>query len=93
MLSTFCRWLLHIHNLANIQRLYDPSIIPYHIEAMLGYGDGRILGVDIDNVVSLTDPAIRKSIWEYYGIWLDQEQIVRYHCATSGKVGHIEDIM
>jgi len=51
---------------------------------MLSYGDGRILGVDIDNVVSLTDPAIRKSILENYGIWLDQEQIVQYAYSRCG---------
>jgi len=30
--------------------------------------------IDIDNVISLTDPALRKSIWELFGIWLDQEK-------------------
>jgi len=52
--------------------------------AMLSHEDGRILGVDIDNVVSLTDPAIRKSIWENFGLWLDQEQVVQYHYSRCG---------
>jgi uncharacterized HAD superfamily protein len=46
--------------------------------------DHKILGVDIDNVVSLTDPALRKSIWDQYGICLDQEQIVHYDYSRCG---------
>jgi uncharacterized HAD superfamily protein len=42
------------------------------------------LGVDIDNVVSLTDPALRKSIKDIYGISLSQEQIVCYDHSKCG---------
>jgi uncharacterized HAD superfamily protein len=44
----------------------------------------QLLGVDIDNVVSLTDPALRKSIWDLYGIRLSQEQIVYYDYSKCG---------
>jgi len=44
----------------------------------------QLLGVDIDNVVSLTDPALRKSIRDVYGICLDQEQIVYYDYSKCG---------
>jgi uncharacterized HAD superfamily protein len=44
----------------------------------------RLLGVDIDNVVSLTDPALRKSIRDLYGIRLTQEQIVYYDYSKCG---------
>ncbi len=51
---------------------------------MLSHDDGRILGVDIDNVVALTDPAIRGAIWENFGVWLDQEQVVQYRYSRCG---------
>jgi uncharacterized HAD superfamily protein len=44
----------------------------------------QLLGVDIDNVVSLTDPALRESIRDQYGIWLDREQIVHYDYSKCG---------
>jgi uncharacterized HAD superfamily protein len=44
----------------------------------------RLLGVDIDNVISLTDPALRKSIRDLYGIRLTQEQIVYYDYSKCG---------
>ena len=44
----------------------------------------RILGVDIDNVISLTDPAIRKLIWDIYGIRLKQEQIIHFDYHQCG---------
>jgi uncharacterized HAD superfamily protein len=44
----------------------------------------QLLGVDIDNVISLTDPALRKSIRELYGIRLNQEQIVYYDYSKCG---------
>ena len=46
--------------------------------------DHKILGVDIDNVVAVTDPVIRKSIWNLFGIWLDQEQISKYEYSKCG---------
>jgi uncharacterized HAD superfamily protein len=48
------------------------------------HNEPQLLGVDIDNVVSLTDPAIRKSIRELYGISLSQEQIVDYDYSKCG---------
>ena len=44
----------------------------------------KMLGVDIDNVIAVTDPAIRKSIGDLYGIWLDQEQISQYEYSKCG---------
>jgi uncharacterized HAD superfamily protein len=44
----------------------------------------QLLGVDIDNVVSLTDPALRKSIRDLYGLCLSQEQIVYYDYSKCG---------
>lgn len=44
----------------------------------------QALGVDIDNVVSVTDPAIRKTIHEVFGIHLAQEQIVYYQYHRCG---------
>jgi uncharacterized HAD superfamily protein len=44
----------------------------------------QLLGVDIDNVVSLTDPALRKSIRDLYGVCLSQEQIVYYDYSKCG---------
>ena len=38
----------------------------------------RTLGVDIDNVISVTDPAIRKLLRDTLGISLGQEQVVHY---------------
>ena len=37
-----------------------------------------ILGVDIDNVVAQTDPAIRKTLEDVFDVCLDQRQIVHY---------------
>jgi uncharacterized HAD superfamily protein len=42
------------------------------------------LGVDIDNVISLTDPALRESIWDLFGIRLEQEQVCYYEYARCG---------
>jgi len=50
--------------------------------------ESKLLGVDIDNVVSLTDPALRKSIRDLYGICVSQEQIVYY---DYGKCGLTEE--
>jgi uncharacterized HAD superfamily protein len=44
----------------------------------------QLLGIDIDNVVSLTDPAIRKSIRDLFGIRLEQEQICHYDYGQCG---------
>jgi len=44
----------------------------------------RVLGVDIDNVISLTDPAIRGTIGEVFGVNLKQEQIVYYEYHRCG---------
>jgi len=46
--------------------------------------DHKILGVDIDNVISLTDPALRKLIWNLFSIWLEQEQICHYDYSKCG---------
>ena len=43
-----------------------------------------ILGVDIDNVIALTDPAIRGLFREVWGIRLEQEQIVHYQYHRCG---------
>jgi uncharacterized HAD superfamily protein len=43
-----------------------------------------MLGVDIDNVLSLTDPAIRRLVHEEFGISLAQEQIVHYEYHLCG---------
>ena len=51
---------------------------------MTAHDAKKLLGVDIDNVVAITDPAIRKSIWDLYSIWLDQEQIVHYDYSRCG---------
>lgn len=42
------------------------------------------LGVDIDNVLSLTDPAIRQVISDFYGINLRQEDIVHFDYHRCG---------
>jgi hypothetical protein len=41
---------------------------------MPAHNEFQLLGVDIDNVVSLTDAALRKSIRDLYGICLSQER-------------------
>jgi len=51
---------------------------------MPGHKKLKLLGVDIDNVVSLTDPALRKSIRDLYGICLRQEHIVHYNYSKCG---------
>lgn len=57
---------------------------------MPAHNEFQLLGVDIDNVVSLTDPALRKSIRELYGICLSQEQIVYYDYGKCGLTGEQE---
>jgi uncharacterized HAD superfamily protein len=42
------------------------------------------LGVDIDNVISSTDPAIRRIFQELCGVRLEQEQIVHYQYHRCG---------
>jgi uncharacterized HAD superfamily protein len=42
------------------------------------------LGVDIDNVISLTDPAIRKTVRDVFGVDLTQDQIVYYDYSRCG---------
>ena len=44
----------------------------------------RILGVDIDNVVAQTDPAIRKTLEDVFDVYLDQRQIVHYEYHRCG---------
>jgi uncharacterized HAD superfamily protein len=44
----------------------------------------QLLGVDIDNVVSLTDPALRQSMEDLFGIRLSQGQIVYYDYSRCG---------
>lgn len=44
----------------------------------------QLLGVDIDNVVSLTDLALRQSMKDLFGISLSQEQIVCYDYSKCG---------
>jgi uncharacterized HAD superfamily protein len=42
------------------------------------------LGIDIDNVISLTDPAIRGLFRDLWGVRLDQEQVVHYQYRRCG---------
>jgi uncharacterized HAD superfamily protein len=51
---------------------------------MPAHNEFQLLGVDIDNVISLTDLALRKSIRDLYGIRLSQEQIVCYDYSRCG---------
>jgi len=51
---------------------------------MPAHNEFQLLGVDIDNVVSSTDLALRKSIRDLYGICLNQEQIVHYDYSKCG---------
>jgi uncharacterized HAD superfamily protein len=48
-------------------------------------GDRRkTLGVDIDNVISVSDPAIRQTVWEVFGVHLTQEQVEYYEYHKCG---------
>ena len=51
---------------------------------MIQNNNHRLLGVDIDNVVSLSDPAIRESLRDLFGIRLEQEQINDYSYRKCG---------
>ena len=42
------------------------------------------LGVDIDNVISLTDPAMRGIFRDFWGIRLEQDQVVHYQYRRCG---------
>ena len=44
----------------------------------------RTLGVDIDNVISLTDPAIRQTVRDVFGVDLTQDQVVYYDYSKCG---------
>jgi len=47
-------------------------------------GARGILGVDIDNVISLTDLAIRGIFRDFWGIRLEQDQVVHYQYHRCG---------
>ena len=42
------------------------------------------LGVDIDNVIAQTDPAIRKTLRDVFGVCLEQEQVICYDYQRCG---------
>ncbi|UCC59296.1 MAG: hypothetical protein JSW38_03695 [Dehalococcoidia bacterium] len=44
----------------------------------------KTLGVDIDNVISLSDPAIRRTVWEIFGVHLIQDQVEYYDYHKCG---------
>jgi uncharacterized HAD superfamily protein len=51
----------------------------------------KTLGVDIDNVISVTDPAIRRLLRDTFGISLAQEQVVHYayhRCGITREQEH-----
>ena len=44
----------------------------------LGKSERPVLGVDLDNVIALTDPLIRNLIREMFGVRLEQQDIVHF---------------